>query len=47
VSADPVYELSRDELMRRVWNDIERTHAWAATQRDTVNWSYASTFHDL
>jgi hypothetical protein len=43
VSVDPAYEAPLAELMRHVRHDIERTHAWAATQDETVNWSYVGS----
>jgi hypothetical protein len=40
VSVDPAYDRPPEELTAMVRDDIERTYAWAATQHETVNWSY-------
>lgn len=43
VSVDPVYALPTDELMRRIGEDIQRTAAWVASQRETIHWPYVGT----
>jgi hypothetical protein len=43
VSVDPAYALAPDELVERVRQDIEGTYEWAATQHETLNWSYIGT----